>query len=48
MRKIVIASSAKFYNEVLELKKELENKGYNVIDHPRKINVNIEEDHIWL
>ena len=44
MRKIVIAGSAKFYKEALELKKELENKKYNVIDYPRKINdSNIEE-----
>ena len=31
MRKIVIAGSAKFYKEALELKKELENNDYNVI-----------------
>ena len=45
MRKIVIASSAKFYKEALELKKELENKDYNVIDYPKNINVNIEEEY---
>ena len=38
MRKIVIAGSAKFYKEALELKKELENKDYNVIDYPKNIN----------
>lgn len=42
MRKIVIAGSAKFYKEALELKKELENKNYNVIDYPKKINDDIE------
>ena len=45
MRKIVIACSAKFYKEALELKKELENKDYNVIDYPKNINVNIEEEY---
>ena len=45
MRKIVIAGSAKFYKEALELKKELENKDYNVIDYPKSINVNIEEEY---
>ena len=44
MRKIIIAGSASFYKEALEIKKELENKKYNVIDYPRKINdSNIEE-----
>ena len=38
MRKIVIACSAKFYKEALELKKELENKDYNVIDYSKNIN----------
>ena len=41
MRKIVIAGSAKFYKEVLEMKKELENNDYNVIDYPKNINVNL-------
>lgn len=45
MRKIVIAGSAKFYKEALELKEKLENKDYNVIDYPRNINVNIEEEY---
>ena len=45
MRKIVIAGSAKFYKEALELKKELENKDYNVIDYFKNINVNIEEEY---
>jgi hypothetical protein len=45
MRKIVIASSAKFYKEVLELKEKLENMDYNVIDYPKNINVNIEDEY---
>ena len=45
MRKIVIAGSAKFYKEALELKKELEDMNYNVIDYPKNINVNIEEEY---
>ena len=45
MRKIVISGSAKFYKEALELKKELENKDYKVIDYPKNINVNIEEEY---
>ena len=45
MRKIVIAGSAKYYKEVLEMKKELENNDYNVIDYPKNINVNIEEEY---
>ena len=42
MRKIIIAGSATFYKEALELKQELENKNYYVIDYPKKINDNIE------
>ena len=42
MRKIIIAGSATFYKEALEIKNELENKGYYVIDYPKKINDNIE------
>ena len=42
MRKIIIAGSARFYKEVIEFKKELENMNYNVIDYPKNINVNIE------
>ena len=38
MRKIIIAGSATFYKEALELKQELENKNYYVIDYPKKIN----------
>ena len=45
MRKIIIASSAKFYKEVLELKQELEDSGYNVIDYTKNINVNIEKEY---
>ena len=45
MRKIVIACSAKFYKEALELKKELEDMDYNVIDYPKNINVNIEAEY---
>lgn len=42
MRKIIIAGSAKFYKEAQEIKKELENKDYYVIDYPKKINDNVE------
>ena len=42
MRKIIIAGSASFYKEAQEIKNELENKNYNVIDYPKKINVDIE------
>lgn len=45
MRKIIIASSAKFYKEALELKSELENRGYEVIDYPRNINDSIQEEY---
>ncbi len=41
MRKIIIAGSATFYKEALKIKNELENKNYNVIDYPRKINDDI-------
>ena len=44
MRKIIIASSAKFYKEALELKSELENRGYEVIDYPRNINDSVQEE----
>ena len=42
MRKIIIAGSATFYKEALELKQELENKNYYVVDYPKKINDDIE------
>lgn len=42
MRKIIISGSATFYKEALELKQELENKNYYVIDYPKKINDDIE------
>ena len=42
MRKIIIAGSATFYKEALEIKNELENKGYYVVDYPKNINDNIE------
>ena len=42
MRQIIIAGSATFYKEALELKQELENKNYYVIDYPKKINDDIE------
>ena len=42
MRKIIIAGSASFYKEAIELKKELENKNYIVIDYPKKINNDVE------
>ena len=42
MRKIIIAGSATFYKEALKIKNELENKNYNVIDYPKRINDDIE------
>ena len=42
MTKIIIVGSATFYKEALELKQELENKNYYVIDYPKKINDDIE------
>ena len=42
MRKIIIAGSATFYKEALEIKNELENKDYYVVDYPKKINDDIE------
>ena len=42
MRKIIIAGSATFYKEALEIKNELENRDYYVIDYPKKINDDIE------
>lgn len=45
MRNIIIASSAKFYKEALDLKEELESQNYNVIDYPRNINVNNEDEY---
>ena len=42
MRKIIIAGSATFYKEALEIKNELENSDYYVIDYPKKINDDIE------
>jgi len=38
MRKIIIAGSAFFYKEALNIKNELENNNYIVIDYPKKIN----------
>ncbi|MBR3674218.1 MAG: hypothetical protein IKN65_08120 [Clostridia bacterium] len=45
MRKIIIASSAKFYKEALELKEELEKKDYSVIDYVKNINVKNEKEY---
>lgn len=42
MRKIIIAGSSKFYKEALEMKKQLEKMGYEVIDYPKKIDETIE------
>jgi len=42
VRKIIIAGSATFYKEALEMKNELEKKGYYVVDYPKSINVDIE------
>lgn len=41
-RKIIIAGSASFYKEALQIKKELESKNYIVIDYPKRINDSIE------
>ena len=42
MRKIVIAGSAKFYKEVLEMKKELENKVKCIyIDKNKNVKIDI-------
>ena len=38
MRKIIIAGSSNFYKEAQEIKQELENKKYEVIDYPKKLN----------
>ena len=45
MRKIIIAGSATFYKEALELKCELENKDYEVIDYPKHIDVSNENEY---
>ncbi len=42
MRRIIIAGSAFFYKEAIEIKEELEKSDYEVIDYPKKINDNIE------
>ena len=42
MRKIIIAGSAFFYKEALEIKNELEKRNYDVIDYPKKINDDVE------
>lgn len=44
MRKIVIAGSAYFYKEALELKEELNNNNYEVIDYPKNIDVTNEDE----
>lgn len=43
MKKIIIAGSAVFYKEAINIKKELENKNYEVINYPKKIGDGIEE-----
>ncbi|MBO6195352.1 MAG: hypothetical protein J6O56_03275 [Bacilli bacterium] len=45
MRKIIIAGSATFYKEAFDMKKELESKGYDVIDYPRHIDDSIEVEY---
>jgi len=45
VRKIVIAGSAYFYKEALELKEELENNNYEVIDYPKNIDVTNEDEY---
>ena len=42
MKKIIIAGSASFYKEALEIKNELENKCYYVVDYPKNINDDID------
>lgn len=39
MRKIVICGSSKFSEEALKLKQKLENMQYNVINYPKKIDI---------
>ena len=45
MRKIIIAGSATFYKEAFDMKKKLENKNYDVIDYPKKIDDSIEMEY---
>ena len=45
MRKIVMAGSGKLHSELLKVKKQLEDRGYDVIDYPKKINCHIEEEY---
>ena len=45
MRKIIIAGSATFYKEAFIMKKELENKNYDVIDYPRNIDDSVEVEY---
>ena len=45
MRKIIIAGSATFYKEAFNMKKELENKNYDVIDYPRNIDDSVEVEY---
>ena len=45
MRKIIIAGSAKFYNEVIEYKQEIEKNNYMVINYPKKIDVTNENEY---
>ena len=45
MKKIVIASSAKFKEKVCRWKELFEQKGYEVIDYPRKIDQTISEEY---
>ena len=45
MKKLVIASSAKFQKEIEYWKKYFIDKGYNVINYPKKINQNNSEEY---
>lgn len=45
MKKLVIASSAKFQEEIKQWKKIFEEKGYNVINYPKKININDNQEY---
>jgi len=45
MKKLVIAGSSKFLDEIEKKKEFFENQGYNVINYPKKINPENEEEY---
>lgn len=45
MKKLVIAGSSKFLDEIEKKKEFFENQGYNVINYPKKINPGNEEEY---